>query len=88
MTAEMSWPHRFRVTIHTNAGSAIEYFVVSWLSRDKAVSLATSTHESRYKEEPGAQIHAVTVEDLGPVGRDPQGAMALEGHDIVDRMEW
>jgi hypothetical protein len=34
------------------------------------------------------RVSEVEVDDLGPVGRDSQGAMALEGADIVDRMEF
>lgn len=85
---ERSWPHRFRVTIHTNGGSAVVYPVVSWGSQEKAVALAVRAHQRRHGDQPATRLRELNVEDLGPVGRDAQGAMALEGADIVDRMEF
>jgi virulence-associated protein VagC len=89
MTSERSWPHRFRVTIHTNGGTAIVYPVVSWRSQDQAVALAVTAHQRRHPDDqPAMRAREVNVDDLGPVGRDAQGAMALEGADIIDRMEF
>lgn len=85
---ERSWPHRFRVTIHTNGGAAVVYPVVSWRSKEKAVALAVSAHQRRHADQPATRVREVDIDDLGPVGRDAQGAMALEGADIVDRAEF
>ncbi|MDQ1414331.1 MAG: hypothetical protein QOE07_2919 [Acidimicrobiaceae bacterium] len=89
MTSERSWPHRFRVTIHTNGGGTLTYPVVSWLSQEKAVAMAVASHLRRHPDEqPATRVRDVEVVDLGPVGRDTKGAMALDGSDIVDRMEF
>jgi len=89
VTAERPWPHRFRVTIHTNGGLSVSYPVVTSLSREKAVALATAAHSRRHsQEEPSARVRDVEVADLGPVARDERGVMVLEGSDIVDRMEF
>jgi hypothetical protein len=89
VTPARSWPHRFRVTIHTNGGAALTYPVVSWLSPEKAVAMAVTGHLRRHPvEQPAARVRDVEVADLGPVGRDAQGVMALDGADIVDRMEF
>jgi hypothetical protein len=89
MIRERSWPHRFRVTIHTNGGAALTYPVVSWLSQEKAIAMAVFAHGRRYPDgQPSTRVRDVEVVDLGPVGRDSQGAMALDRSDILDRMEF
>lgn len=86
---ERSWPHRLRVTIHTNGGAALTYPVVSWLSPEKAVAMAVAAHLRRHPaEQSTARVRDVEVVDLGLVGRDAQGVMVLDRADIVDRMEF
>lgn len=86
---ERSWPHRYRVTVRTHGGKNIPYEAVSWRSAEKAVALAVAAHLRRHPEENTRnRVEDVEVEDLGPVGRDQQGAMALQGADLVDRMEF
>lgn len=86
---ERSWSHRYRVTVRTHGGKAIAYQAVTWRSSEKAVALAVSAHLRRYPEENARNLLGdVEVEDLGPVRRDEQGAMALQGADLVDRMEF
>jgi hypothetical protein len=66
---ERSWPHRFRVGIHTNSGTSLEYPVVTWLSREKAIAIAVTAHIDRYSPGTGPMgVHDVDVTDLGPGG--------------------
>lgn len=86
--AERSWPHRFRVTIRTHAGGSVPYSVVTWLSQEKAVALAVAAHLRRNPGGHAAGVHDVDVADLGPVGRNAEGAMALDRADLIDRAEF
>jgi hypothetical protein len=89
VTTERSWPHRFRVTVRTHGGTTIPNEAVSWRSVEKAVALAVAAHLRRHPEEnPSTRVGDIQVEDLGPVGRDEQGAMVLKGGDLIDRMEF
>jgi hypothetical protein len=75
------------VTIRTHAGRSVPYSTVTWLSPEKAVALAVAAHLRR---NPGdsAGVHDVEVADLGPVGRDVEGKMALDRADLIDRAEF
>jgi hypothetical protein len=88
VTAERSWPHRFRVTIRTHAGGSVPYSAVTWLSPEKAVALAVAAHLRRNPGGHEVGVHDVEVADLGPVGRDAAGAMALDRGDLIDRAEF
>jgi hypothetical protein len=86
---ERSWPHRFRVNIHTNSGSSLTYSVVTWLSSEKAVAIAVVAHVGRHQSGTGPMgIHDVHVSDLGPVAQKADGKMLIDSADLTDRMEF
>ena len=53
------------------------------LAEENAIAVAVAAHLRRHPEVDG--IYDVEVEDLGPVARAAQGAMALERGDLTDR---
>ena len=86
---QRSWPHRFNVTIHTRAGRAVTYPVVSWLYEEKATAIAVAAHQRTYPDSQSADaIAATTVTDLGPVSRNDDGTTALNSTDLHDRYEF
>ena len=88
MTSER-WPRRYRVTIVTNAGETISYPTVTFLSPEKAVAIAVAAHLRRYSEDStGTRLRDVEIEDLGRLDRDAAGVFALNGTDLMDRMEF
>lgn len=86
MRPQRSWPHRFRVTVHTRQGATFPYSVVTWLSQEKAVAMAVGAHQRRHAD--GHEIYDITVDDLGPADRDARGAMAIARGDLTDRFEF
>ncbi|MGH2358838.1 MAG: hypothetical protein ACRDGJ_12675 [Candidatus Limnocylindria bacterium] len=56
------------------------------MAQEKAIAMAVGAHLRRHPE--GEEIYDIAVEDLGPVARDAQGAMALERSDLTDRAEF
>ncbi len=86
---ERRWPKRYRVTIHTNGGNSIPYSATTWLSPNKAIAMAVAAHLDRHHPGTGPMgIRDVEVADLGPVPRNADGKMVIEGSDLVDRMEF
>jgi hypothetical protein len=89
MTPERSWPNRFRVDIQTINRDIVSYFVVTWLSREKAVAIAVKAHLSRYGSSSGPMaIHDLEVTGAGPVERDADNMMLLDKADLTDRAEF
>jgi len=77
------------VTVHTNAGEAVNYRVVTWLSREKAVAIAVAAHLRRYSDDqPSTRARDVEVTDLGPAGRAADGTVAVDRDELIDRMEF
>lgn len=74
------------MTVHNRAGGSVSYSVVTWLAQEKAIAMAVGAHLRRHPE--GEEIYDIEVDDLGPVDRDAQGAMALERSDLTDRAEF
>lgn len=84
-----SWPHRFRVTIHTNGGASVDYSAVTLLSPEKAVAMAVAAHLRGHDQaQVATRVHDVEIDDLGPVERARDGTAAVGGDDLVDRVEW
>lgn len=81
------WPQRYRVRLRLRSREEVDTTVVTHMDQLKAVAIAVSRH-SRGNEDPEREPYEVTVEDLGPVPRGPDGAMQIDGGDIVDRMEF
>jgi hypothetical protein len=48
LTERRRWPQRFEVTLHTNSESDVRYWVITWLSAEKAVAMAVGAHVDRY----------------------------------------
>jgi len=86
VTREISWPKRFRVILHVRTGGSIPFSVVTWISQNKAISIAVAAYMRRYPE--GAEIYDVEIDDLGRISRDAEGLMVISRSDLTDRSEF
>jgi hypothetical protein len=87
---QLPWPDVFNVTILDLGGETYAYRVVTWFSESKAVAIAVQHHQSTIPPTSTSErrIYDVRVERIGPADKDEQGAMQLDGADLVDRMEF
>lgn len=85
MTAVAGWPQRFEVRLGEGPVAA-RYRVVTWEGAAKAEVLAREAHRRRH---PDAE-HPLVVEvvEVDPPGRTARGTVALDPHDVIDRLEF
>lgn len=88
MRSPRAWPQRYEVRVHTRAGPIRAYPVVTWLGEEKAIALAVAAHVGFFAEGLSREIADVEIDDQGQVGRTDNGTPALEGADLVDRLEF
>jgi hypothetical protein len=82
------WPQRFQVRVGQGGGAAT-YRVVTWGGAAKAEALARDAHRRRHPEAAGgAGDEVVDVVEVEPPGRTARGTVALEPHDVIDRLEF
>ena len=76
---QRSWPRRFEVVLRHDG--AEETFVVStWFEGERAVGIALA--------HVGGDAQAVSVREIGPVERTPDGTARPAPADLIDRGEW
>lgn len=74
------WPQRFEVRV-----GAERYRVVTWEGAAKAEALARDAHRRRH---PDGGETPVEVIEVDPPARTARGTVALDPHDVIDRMEF
>jgi hypothetical protein len=88
MSTTRSWPERFKVMIRTRAGGEVRYNVVTWLGEHKAVAMAVTAHLDRHGNTQTSGIVDVTVTDMGPAARSPDGTVDIQPNELSDRTEF
>ncbi len=87
MSAMRPWPQRYLVHLKLRSGAEVAVPVATWMDEAKAIAMAVSYHV-RGIDDPQREPFEVTVEDLGPVPKAADGSTAIDGRDLVDRMEF
>ena len=76
---ERSWPRRFEVLLR-DGGTETSVEVSTWLDGERAVAIALA--------HAGDDAEALTVREIGPVERSPEGTARPAPTDLIDRGEW
>ena len=76
---QRSWPRRFEVLV-LHDGTETTFEVSTWFDGERAVAIALA--------HAGAGAEALTVREIGPVDRSPEGTARPAPADLIDRGEW